>query len=374
MVEEGRAVSACTARERKCGRQNGDVTEYYYTCGTGRTDTRTFYKYMIIKCDRYFSPCVQAHMGVSARAAPSRTPPPSTVVFPPSYAVGAAGGSVTIPVRRCRARSRRDGLYGDTGIFAAADGNGMSVAGLIGVAGVSMMLGRMSVGFLQAVGDAHDDDADERDDTAEKSESASESESELESPSSDATYAARSVRRLRRRRTRVRAARTIVARRAVRISTSASFSSTSAAAAARMGEADQTRRGFASPVKRARTRPGSTSRSNCRPPSAVAQRDQSTPARRVATWIGRGGAQPEVNVRVRRPAPRAGSVMHHEGAKCGVRVVVSAYWSATSWEGGRMEESGRVRNVMACARAALKESGLRMEVVATFDIFGGGGR
>jgi hypothetical protein len=33
-----------------------------------------------------------------------------------------------------------------------------------------------------------------------------------------------------------------------------------------------------------------------------------------------------------------------------------------------------VRNVMACARAALKESGLRMEVVATFDIFGGGGR
>jgi hypothetical protein len=307
----------------------------------------------------------QAHVVVSARAAPSRTPPPSTVVFPPSYAVGAAGGSVTIPARRCRARSRRDGLYGDTGIFAAADGNGMAIAGLIGVAGVSMMLGRISVGFLQTVGDAHDDDADERDDTAEKSESAS--ESELESLSSDATYDARSVRRLRRRRTRVRAARTIVARRAVRISTSASFSSASSAAAGR-GDADQTRREFASPTKRARTRPGLTSRSNSRPPSAAAQRAQSTPARRAATWIGRGGAQPGVNVRVRRPAPRAGSVMHHEGAKCGVRVVVSAYWSATSWEGGRMEESGRVRNVMACARAALSESGLRMEVVATFDI------
>jgi hypothetical protein len=310
--------------------------------------------------------CAQAHVAVSARAAPSRTPPPSTVVFPPSYTVGAAGGSVTIPARRCRARSRRDGLYGDTGIFAAADGNGMAVAGLIGVAGVSMMLGRMSVGFVQTVGDAHDD-ADEREDVAEKSESAS--ESELESLSSDATYAARSVRRLKRRRTRVRAARAIVARRAVRISTSASFSSTSSAAAARRGEADQTRRGFVSPTKRARTRPGSTSRSNSRPPSAAAQRDQSTPARRAATWIGRGGAQPGVNVRVRRPAPRAGSVMHHEGAKCGVRVVVSAYWSATSWEGGRMEESGRVRNVIACARAALSESGLRMDVVATFDIF-----
>jgi hypothetical protein len=91
---------------------------------------------------------------------------------------------VTIPARRCRARSRRDGLYGDTGIFAAADGKGMAVAGLIGVAGVSMMLGRMSVGFLQTVGDAHDD-AEERDDVVEKSESAS--ESELESLSSDAT-------------------------------------------------------------------------------------------------------------------------------------------------------------------------------------------
>jgi hypothetical protein len=166
----------------------------------------------------------------------------------------------------------------------------------------------------------------------------------------------------------VRAARTIVARRAVRISTSASFSSGSSVAVAGRGEADQTRRGFASPTKRARTRPGSTSRSNSRPPSAAAQRAQSTPARRVATWIGRGGAQPGVNVRVRRPAPRAGSVIHQEGAKCGVRVVVSAYWSATSWEGGRVEESGRVRNVMACARAPLRESGLRMEVVATFDI------
>jgi hypothetical protein len=34
-----------------------------------------------------------------------------------------------------------------------------------------------------------------------------------------------------------------------------------------------------------------------------------------------------------------------------------------------MEESGRVRNVMACARATLRESGLRMDVVAMFDIF-----
>jgi hypothetical protein len=256
---------------------------------------------------------------------------------------------------------------------------------LTGDAGVKVIKG-MSWVFL---GEGHDDATEvalERDDIdplEEKSDSESLDVTEDESSASESEASgelakhARSVRRLRICERRTRAARAMVARMAVLISTAASFSmSTSSetankAAEGWMGaEAAHTSRCSASPANRTRTRPGSMNRSNSRPPRAFIHVYHSILACLAAIKIGFGGVHEGERVKQRRPEPRFGSDGDHDEERYGVRIVERACWRAMKRAGVMADVRGRVRNVMAWARAADTEVEERMEGMA--DMFRGG--
>lgn len=150
---------------------------------------------------------------------------------------------MTTPLRRWRARSRRDNLHGDAGgdgvgeavlvgvprVMKGPVGNGtedvLDIA-LIGVAGVKVIQGVRRVILGEKSHGEQDDEADVALDRelpelpAEKMESASLSASDSESESEELANAARSVRRVRSAESRARVERAMVARNAVRISTS----------------------------------------------------------------------------------------------------------------------------------------------------------
>jgi hypothetical protein len=245
-----------------------------------------------------------------------------------------------------------------------------------GEAGVKVING-MSWVFL---GEGHDDATEvalERDDIdplEEKSDSESldvtedESSASESEPSGELAKQARSVRRLKICERRTRAARAIVARMAVLISTPASFSlSRSSERAGREvegraeAEAAHTSRCSASPANRTRTRPGSMNRSNSRPPRAFIHVCHSILACLAAMKIGFGGVHEGERVRQRRPEPRFGSDGDHEEERYGVRIVERACWRAMKRAGVMVDVKGRVRNVMAGARAADTEVEERME-------------
>jgi hypothetical protein len=147
------------------------------------------------------------------------------------------------------------------------------------------------------LGEGHDDVTEvalEREDNhpvEEKSESLSLDVMEAESSASESAASgewakqARSVRRLRMCERRTWAARAMVARTVVLISTRASFSvwRSSERADRRVevwigAEAGHTSRCSASPAQRTRTRPGSMNRSNYRPPKVIIHVCHSMPA------------------------------------------------------------------------------------------------
>jgi hypothetical protein len=186
-----------------------------------------------------------------------------------SSAFGDVVVPTTMPARR--KKSRRD----ETGAIAGIEEGkirGIGIEVLTGDAGVNMMLGT-------ELADEHTDTS-----ASENIESASEiDESDDDgTASSEAMYAARSVRSVRLFWTRVRSAEAMVVRREVRMSDTCGCGwqdLIGEAAAA----ADQTRWVRASPVARMRTWPGSTKRSNSRPPSAAIHRSQFTPERLAAS-------------------------------------------------------------------------------------------
>jgi hypothetical protein len=182
---------------------------------------------------------------------------------------------------------------------------------------------------------------------------------------------ARSVRRLRMCEGRTRAARAMVARMAVLISTRASFSVSKSFERADEGvegwmrsEAAHTSRCSASSAKRTRTRPGSMKRWNSRPPRVFIHVCHSMPACSAAMKIGFGGVHEGERVRQRRPEPRFGSDGDHDEERYGVRTVEKAYRRAMSRAGLVVEVKGRVKKVMAGARAADTVAEERMEAMA----------
>jgi hypothetical protein len=257
-----------------------------------------------------------------------------------------------------------------------------NMSDLTGEAGVKVIKG-MSWVFL---GEGHEDAAEvalERDDIdplEEKSDSESldvtedESSASESEPSGELAKSARSVRRLRICESRTRAARAIVARMAVLISTRDSFSGSTSSERVDIevegwmgAEAAHTSRCSASPANRTRTRPGSMNRSNSRPPRAFIHVCHSIPACLAAMKIGFGGVHEGERVRQRRPEPRFGSNGDHEEERYGVRIVERACWRAMKRAGVMADVKGRVRNVIAWARAADTEVEERMEGMA--DIF-----
>jgi hypothetical protein len=81
----------------------------------------------------------------------------------------------------------------------------------------------------------------------------------------------------------------------------------------------------------------------------------------AAMKIGFGGVHEGERVRQRRPEPRFGSDGDHEEERYGVRIVERACCRAMKRAGVMADVKGRVRNVMAGARAADTEVEERME-------------
>jgi hypothetical protein len=235
-----------------------------------------------------------------------------------------------------------------------------------GEAGVKVMKG-MTWDFL---GEGHDDvtevalDREDNDPVEEKSESLSLDVMEAESSASESAASgelakqARSVRRLRMCERRIRAVRTMVARMTVLISTRASFSVSRSSERADKGvegwmraEAAHMSRCSASPTKQTRTRPGSMKRSNSLPP-VIIHVCHSMPACLAAMKIGFGGMHEGEGVRQRRLEPRFGSDGDHDEERYGMRIVERACCRVMKRAGVMVEVKGRVRKVMAGARAA----------------------
>ena len=79
--------------------------------------------------------------------------------------------------------------------------------------------------------------------------------------------------------------------------------------------------------KRTEMHPGSTKKSNSRPPRAAIQSNHCTPVAKQAAYIARGGRQVGERVRQRRPEPRRGSPGTQEDAKRAVRLASRTSWS-----------------------------------------------
>jgi hypothetical protein len=230
------------------------------------------------------------------------------------------------------------------------------------------------------LGEGHDDvtkvalDREDNDPVEEKSEPLSLDVMEAESSafeseaSGELAKQARSVRRLRMCERRIWAARVMVARMAVLISTRASFSASRSSERAKKGVegwmgagAAHTSRCSASPAKRTRTRPGSMKRSNSRPPWVFIHVCHSMPACLAALKIGFGGVHKGERARQRRPEPRFGSDGDHEEGRYGVKIVERACCRAMKRAVVMVDIKGRVRKVMAGARVADTEVEERME-------------
>jgi hypothetical protein len=80
--------------------------------------------------------------------------------------------------------------------------------------------------------------------------------------------------------------------------------------------------------------------------------------------IGFGGVHEGERVKQRRPEPRFGSDGDHEEERYGVRIVDRACWRAMKRAGAMVDVKGRVRKVVACARAADTVVEERMEGMA----------
>jgi hypothetical protein len=129
-------------------------------------------------------------------------------------------------------------------------------------------------------------------------------------------------------------------------------------------EAAYTSRCSESLAKRTRTRPGSVNRSNSRPPRALIHVRHSMPACVAATKIGSGGVHQGERVRQRRPEPRFGSDGDHDEERYGVRIVERVCYRAMNRAKVMVEVQGRVRKVIAGARAADTVVEERMERMA----------
>lgn len=99
--------------------------------------------------------------------------------------------------------------------------------------------------------------------------------------------------------------------------------------------------------KRKEMHPGSTKKSNSRPPRRAIQSNHWTPAARQAAYTARGGRQAGERVRQRRPEPRSGSLGTQVGAKSAVRFASRTSCSLVMVVAGWEAMSGRVRYATA---------------------------